>query len=228
MRPDAIIENTRIFVHKKLVGEGSGHDWWHVVRVTDLAKQIARKEGADSFVVTIAALLHDIADWKFHNGDKEVGPTIAGDFLHKQGVASDDIEHVCSIIRDISFMGGNVKPAPMKTLAGMVVQDADRLDALGAIGIARTFAYGGYKGNEIYNPTIKPALHTTAEAYKKSDGPAINHFYEKLLLLKDRMNTPSGRRIALKRHAFMEKFLQTFFEEVGGFCEEGKREMQLG
>lgn len=206
-----IIQKTATYVKKTMPKEGS-HDWWHVYRVWKTATSIAKKEGADLFVVQLAALLHDIADWKFHGGDEAIGPALAKQWLEKLHVDKDIISHVCRIIKDMPFKGAAVE-SRMKTLEGAVVQDADRLDAMGAIGIARTFAYSGYKGREIYNPSIKPKAHKTFAQYKDSKAPTINHFYEKLLLLKDRMNTKTAKRIAEKRHKFMEQFLKNFFEE---------------
>lgn len=210
-----IIKKTTTYVKNKLYGEGSGHDWWHIVRVVSTAKTIAKKEKADLFIVELAALLHDIADWKFNDGDEMAGSRVSKEWLIKLKVNPEVIDHVCDIIATSSFKGAGVK-SEMKTLEGKIVQDADRLDAIGAIGIARTFAYGGHKNREIYNPTIKPQLHKTAEQYKSNNSPTINHFYEKLLLLKNLMNTKTGRRIALKRHRYMEEFLKQFFAEWKG------------
>ncbi|MBA3064551.1 HD domain-containing protein, partial [Candidatus Woesearchaeota archaeon] len=190
MNQNEIIKRTADYVKSKLDGEGSGHDWWHIYRVWKTAIEIGKKESADLFVVQLAALLHDIADWKFHSGDDSVGPKLAREWLEKLDVDENIISHVCKIIKQVSFKGAGVK-SKIKTKEGMVVQDADRLDALGAIGIARAFAYCGHKGREIYNPDIKPEKHESFEQYKKSKGTTINHFYEKLLLLKDLMNTPS-------------------------------------
>ena len=197
------------------MGEGSGHDWWHVYRVWKNAIHIGKQESVDIFVVELAALLHDVADWKFHNGNDEIGPQVAKEWLESLGVSVDTVSHVCQIIKDISFKGAGVVTA-MKTTEGMVVQDADRLDALGAIGIARTFAYGGSKNREMYNPDINPEMHASFEQYKKSQGTSINHFYEKLLLLKELMNTATARQIAEKRHAVMEDYLQQFYDEWEG------------
>lgn len=209
-----IIKSTVAYVKKTT--SDSSHDWWHVYRVWKTAIKIAKKERADLFVVQLAALLHDIADWKFHGGNEEVGPQMAREWLKKLGVNENTIDHVCQIIKDMPFKGAGVA-TPMRTLEGMVVQDADRLDALGAIGIARTFAYGGHKGREIYNPEIKPKTHKSFEQYKSSKGSTINHFYEKLLLLKDRMNTRTAKKIAEKRHKFMEQFLGEFFGEWNSY-----------
>ncbi|MBO6585696.1 MAG: HD domain-containing protein [Gracilimonas sp.] len=210
-----IIEKTEEYVRKKLQGEGTGHDWWHIHRVRNTALQLAKIEDADLFIVELAALLHDIADHKFHDGDEEIGPATARNWLENIGVEESIINRVCIIIRDVSFKGAEVE-TKMDTIEGKVVQDADRLDALGAIGIARAFAYGGYKGRELYNPEIKPESHSSFEAYKKSTGPTLNHFYEKLFLLKDRMNTQAGRKEAEKRHQFMKEFVDQFISEWGG------------
>ena len=215
MNKTAVLTRTEEFVRAKLAGESTGHDWWHIYRVRQTAIQIAQQEDADLFVVQLGALLHDIADWKFHDGDETVGPRIAREWLEGLDVDEAVIAHVCEIIKDLSFKGAGVR-VPMRTREGMVVQDADRLDALGAIGIARTFAYGGAKGRELYNPQILPERHETAEQYKQSTGTTINHFYEKLLLLKDLMNTETARRIAEERHRFMERFLGRFFAEWDG------------
>jgi uncharacterized protein len=210
-----ILQKTADHVRSLLSGEGSGHDWWHIYRVWQNARRIAGGENADSFVVELAALLHDIADWKFNGGDDEAGPREARKWLESLGTEERVIRHVCDIIRDVSFKGAGVK-TPMKTKEGMIVQDADRLDAIGAIGIARTFAYGGSKGREMYNPAVKPERHESFEAYKKNSGPTINHFYEKLLLLKDLMNTQTAKKLAGERHEFMEEFLEQFYKEWRG------------
>jgi len=210
-----IISETEKFVKRKLLGEGSGHDWWHILRVWNLAKQIAKSENVNIFVVELAALLHDIADWKFHNGDESAGTKLAEEWLTSQGVDKRTIKTVKEIIEDVSFMGAGVKKKN-RSKEGKVVQDADRLDAMGAIGVARCFAYGGNKNREIYNPDIKPVLHQTSEKYKKSSSPSINHFYEKLLLLKDLMNTKTAKKMAIKRHEFMEQYLKEFFSEWKG------------
>lgn len=210
-----VIEKTADYVREKLQAEGSGHDWWHSYRVWQSAKRFARYEQADSFIVELAALLHDIADWKFHDGDESVGPRVAREWLTSLSVDDMVIEHVCQIIKDISFKGAGVA-TPMKTKEGMVVQDADRLDAIGAVGIARCFAYGGHKKNVMYEPEIQAVMHKSAQAYKTSQSNSINHFYEKLLLLKDRMNTQAARYVAEKRHVVMEKFLEQFMKEWDG------------
>ncbi|HEY5510239.1 MAG TPA: HD domain-containing protein [Prolixibacteraceae bacterium] len=200
------------FVKSELSDGEKGHDWWHIKRVWQTAKLIAQKEPVDQLIVELAALLHDIADSKFHAGDEEIGPSKAAKFLSSINVQADIIEHVVQIIRHISFKGGNhLSEFSSPELA--VVQDADRLDAMGAIGIARAFHYGGFKNRLLFHPDIKPNLRMTKEEYKKSDAPTINHFYEKLLLLKDRMNTPTGKALAVKRHAFMVQFLEEFDQE---------------
>ena len=208
------IQKTEGFVKNRLEGDGTGHDWWHIHRVRNTALELAREENADLYVVELGALLHDIADHKFHDGDETVGPEVARDWLNSINVDDDTIDHVCEIIKDLSFKGANV-PTPMPTIEGKVVQDADRLDALGAIGIARAFAYGGHKNRELHNPRVKPTLHNSFEEYKKDTGPTINHFYEKLFLLKDLMNTDSGKKKAEERHAFMEEFVKRFLKEWG-------------
>jgi uncharacterized protein len=210
-----IIELVADEVKEKLDGEGSGHDWWHIVRVWNMAKHIGTKEKAEMFVVELAALLHDIADWKFHDGDDTMGSKVARQILEKYSASKESIDHVCNIIDNLSFKGAGVK-SEMNNLEGKVVQDSDRLDAIGAIGVARTFVYGGYKNKEMYNPNIKPSLHQSKEEYFKNTSPTINHFYEKLLLLKDRMNTKTAKELAEGRHKFMEEYLDRFFLEWDG------------
>jgi len=220
-----VIDATADFVRATLAGAEAGHDWWHINRVWNNAKLIANHEHADLFVVELAALLHDIADSKFHGGDEEVGPRVAGEFLTGLGVDSAVIEHVQNIIRYLSFKAGFDKPAfHSNELA--IVQDADRLDAIGAIGIARAFTYGGYKNREMYNPDIAPNLNMSKEEYKSSSAPTINHFYEKLLLLKDKMNTQTGKAIAQQRHQFMEQYLEQFYIEWDGIEREQNPERQ--
>ena len=183
MPPSDLIDRTAHHVRTVLAGDGTGHDWWHVYRVWKMARRIGQAEKADLLVVELAALLHDIADWKLHGGDLSVGPRMAKDWLDSLDLDSGISGHVCKIIAGMSFKGAAVEPPPL-SLEGQVVQDADRLDAMGAIGIARAFAYGGAKGRAIYDPAVPPTEHRTAEAYLKSGGHTINHFYEKLLLLK--------------------------------------------
>jgi uncharacterized protein len=215
MTPPAIIQKTAEHAKQLLSGETTGHDWWHVHRVWRSAIHIGKAENADMFVVELAALLHDIADWKFHDGDEKAGSRAASKWLMTLPVDPTVIDHVCRIIDDLSFKGAGVRTS-MKTREGMVVQDADRLDALGAIGIARAFAYGGHKGQEIYNPDISPTLHASFEEYKKRNGTTINHFHEKLLLLKDLMNTQTGRRMAEQRHEYLVSFIERFRMEWEG------------
>ena len=209
-----IIQNTIAFVQDTLKNAEGGHDWWHIYRVHVNAKRIAANENVDGLVVELAALLHDISDSKFNGGNETLGAEIARDFLTNQKLDSQTIEHVVQIINHISFKGGK-ESRTFHSKEFDVVQDADRLDAIGAIGIARTFNYGGFKGNEIYNPNVPPNLNMTKEEYKKGGQPSLNHFYEKLLLLKDLMNTKTGADLAAQRHAFMELYLTQFFEEVG-------------
>ncbi|PKD21756.1 phosphohydrolase [Salegentibacter salinarum] len=215
MNRTQIIENTESFVKRTLKNAEGGHDWFHIQRVWNKAKLIAKNEAADLFIVELGALLHDIADSKFHNGDESVGPKVASEFLQEQKLSTEVINHVVKIIENVSFKGGNIKQE-FNSIELEIVQDADRLDALGAIGIARTFNYGGFKGRALYDPTIEPNLSMSKEEYKTSNAPTINHFYEKLLLLKDKMNTETGREIAQKRHEFMELYLEQFYSEWKG------------
>lgn len=210
-----LIKNTIAFVKVQLENAESGHDWFHIDRVYKNALVISKKEDCNQIIVQLGALLHDIADSKFHNGDETIGPKTARNFLESENVSQEIINQVVFIIENISFKGGNSNTAT-PTIELEIVQDADRLDAIGAIGIARTFNYGGFKNRQIYNPEIIPNLQMTKEEYKKSDAPTINHFYEKLLLLKDKMNTQTGKKIAQKRHLFMEKFLEQFYDEWNG------------
>jgi len=210
-----IIQKTITYVKQELANAEGGHDWWHIERVWKTAKQIAKSERVDVLIVELGALLHDIADSKFNGGDETIGPRKAREFLATQDVSSEVIDHVILIIENISFKGGK-EAQKFKSPELDVVQDADRLDALGAIGIARTFNFGGFKNREIYNPTIPPNLHMNKEEYKKSTAPSINHFYEKLLLLKDLMNTATGKAMAQQRHDYMEGFLEQFYKEWEG------------
>ncbi|MGZ3871716.1 MAG: HD domain-containing protein [Mucilaginibacter sp.] len=207
-----LIDQTVKFVRQTLKDAEGGHDWQHIDRVWKNAKLIARSESADQLTVELAALLHDIADSKFHNGDEAIGPKTAGDFLTSINVDAETVHHVQQIIKHISFKSGFDK-AGFHSLELDIVQDADRLDAIGAIGIARAFSYGGFKGREIYNPDIKPNLTMTKAEYKNSAAPTINHFYEKLLLLKDKMNTKTGTKLAEQRHNFMLAYLDQFYAE---------------
>lgn len=208
-----VIKRTKSFVRKKMESDPSGHDWFHIERVLAMATYIAKQEkNCDVFVIQLTALLHDIGDWKFHNGDSTVGAKIAKTWLEELTVPEKVIENVCYIVEYISYKGGS-PIGQMKTLEGMIVQDADRLDALGAIGIARAFAYGGYKKQEIYNPQIEKKINMSAREYLAKKGTTINHFYEKLLLLKDKMNTNTAKKIAEKRHKFIILFLAIFYKE---------------
>lgn len=209
------LQKTEAYVREKLEGEGTGHDWWHIHRVRNTALSLAKEEKADLFIVELGALLHDIADHKFHDGDETVGPKVALEWLKSLAVPEDAIHQVCAIIKEVSFKGAKVE-TPMSTIEGEVVQDADRLDAIGAIGIARAFAYGGHKNRELYNPDQDPTLHDSFEAYKNDKGATINHFYEKLFLLKDRMNTKTAKRIAEERHQFMKEYVERFMSEWSG------------
>jgi len=212
---EEIIQKTIYFVKNELQNAEGGHDWFHIERVYKNALLISESEKVDKTVVSLGALLHDIADSKFHNGDETVGPTKARQFLKTQNISENTREHVVKIIENISFRGGN-KNQEFHSKELDVVQDADRLDALGAIGIARTFNYGRFRNRKLYDPEIKPKLNMSPTEYKTSEAPTINHFYEKLLLLKERMNTKTGRKIAEERHGFMEIFLQQFYAEWNG------------
>ena len=211
MNKDLILEKTKEFVKEKLYGEGSGHDWFHIERVYNISKYLAEKENADSFIVEMTALLHDIDDWKFSNNNI-TDTTNTERFLISLGVNEEDILKIITIIKTMSFKGGVVNSS-QDTIEGKVVQDADRLDAIGAIGIARTFAYGGSKNRVIYDPTIKPKNFASLEEVKSNDNHTINHFYEKLLKLKDMINTMSAKEIAEKRHKYMVEFLNEFYYE---------------
>ena len=215
MNHQEIIDQTVKFVKETLANSEGGHDWWHIYRVWQLAKKIATTEKTNLLVVELGALLHDIADAKFNDGDESIGPKKAREFLQSISVEEEIITHVENIIQHISFKGGNFEQAFNSTELA-VVQDADRLDAMGAIGIARTFNYGGFKNRAIYNPNIQPNLNMSKEEYKNSTAPTINHFYEKLLLLKDRMNTATGKAMAKHRHNYMEQFLEEFYKEWEG------------
>lgn len=217
MDKEKIIATTIAFVKKELKNAEGGHDWFHIERVFKNSILISKDEKADVFVVSLAALLHDIADPKFYNGDETVGPKKANEFLTNQNVSKEIIKHVVNIIQHISFKNSfNTASEKFTSIELKVVQDADRLDAIGAIGIARSFNYGGFKNRTLFNPAIIPDLNMTKEQYKNSDAPTINHFYEKLLLLKDKMNTASGKKIAAQRHTFMETYLQQFYNEWEG------------
>ncbi len=211
MDKNKIIKEIQNYIKKEFEGESTGHDWWHVFRVWKMAKEIAKKEGGDLFIIELGALLHDIADWKFQD-NKKAGSKETRALLEKFKINETTIKHVCDIVDNVSFKGAGVKNG-IKTLEGKIVQDSDRLDVIGAMGIARTFAYGGWKGREIYNPDIKPKLHKSFSEYKNSKSTSINHFYEKNLLLKDRLNTKTAKKIAQKRHKFLENYLKQFLKE---------------
>ena len=212
MENKSLIDKTIELVKEKLEGTESGHDWFHINRVWKLSLKIQEEEGGDRLIIELAALLHDIADPKFHNGDETLASKIVKDFLTEQHVDAETIAKVVFIIENMSFKNRNDAPADLP-LELKIVQDADRLDAIGAIGIARTFNFGGYKNNLMYHPDIPPKAHQTKEEYKKSNGTTINHFYEKLLLLKDLLNTDTARKIAEHRHQFMLRFLDEFYKE---------------
>lgn len=209
------IEATEQMVQDVMAHDATGHDWWHIHRVRNLSLTIAQAEEADTTVVELSALLHDVWDHKLYAGDLTVAPREARRWLEKLSVPLADTNEIVSIIERISFKGAHVPDAPL-SLAGQCVQDADRLDAIGAIGIARTFAYGGSKGRLLYDPNHPPTLHDNFEAYAGSTAPTLNHFYEKLLLLKDRMHTSTAKRMAEERHAYMEEYLERFYQEWEG------------
>ncbi|MCA9486164.1 HD domain-containing protein [Candidatus Woesearchaeota archaeon] len=215
MKHEDIIEKTVEFVKRELDGAEAAHDWWHIYRVWNLAKHINKTESADVLTVELGALLHDIADAKFHEGNEDIGPLKAREFLSSLEIDGKIIEHIENIIKNISYRK-SLEGQDFKSLELDIVQDADRLDAIGAMGIARTFTYGGSKGRELYNPNIKPNLSMTKDEYKKSTAPSLNHFYEKLLLLKDKMNTKTGKKMAEHRHKIMEEFLTEFYKEWEG------------
>ncbi len=211
-KQEKIIENTRQFVKQTLEKAEAGHDYWHIQRVLKNAEKIGEKEGGDLFIIRLGSLLHDIADSKFHNGDESLGPKVAREFLEGQNVEEQNIEKIVKIIENISFKN-TFDGQKYRSKELDIIQDADRLDAIGAIGIARAFVYGGYKNNLIHHPGIKPKTRQSKEEYKKGETTTINHFYEKLLKLKDLMNTNTGRQMAEERHRFMEDFLEQFYKE---------------
>jgi len=215
MNQEDVLQKVRERIRFQFEGEGTGHDWWHIFRVVQNALTIGEKEGADLFLVELSALVHDVGDHKFHNGDESLAEGLISELLSKEGVAQDTIGKVNHIVKHVSYKGAEVE-TPMDSIEGKVVQDADRLDAIGAIGVARAFAYGGAKSRELYNPNQKPNLHLSFDDYKKDNGHTINHFYEKLLLLKDRMQTATGKQMAAERHQFMEQYLQQFYKEWEG------------
>ncbi len=211
----SLIDTTILFVKQKLENAEAGHDWFHIERVYKNALLIAQQEDCQLEIVKLGALLHDIADSKFHNGDETIGPKTARAFLEAQQADPATINHVVNIIENISFKGGNFEKK-FSSIELEIVQDADRLDAIGAIGIARTFNYGGYKNRPLYDPAIAPVLNMSKEEYKNNESPTLNHFYEKLLLLKEKMNTETGKKLAQERHRFMEVFLSQFYSEWEG------------
>lgn len=211
-----LIEETKSYVEKKFTQESTGHDWWHIYRVWRLAKHIAKHEKkVNLLIVELSALLHDIADFKFHGGDLEAGPKAAREWLESLKAKEEVIAAVEDIVRNVSFKGAHVK-SDLSSKEGQIVHDADKLDAIGAIGVARVFAYSGAHGRVIHDPAIKPSLHSSFEDYHQAEPTAINHFYEKLLLLKDRMYTSTGKNLAESRHAYMESFLEEFYQEWEG------------
>lgn len=215
LNKERILGSASLKIKDLLGDDGAGHDWWHIFRVVNIAKQINKEEGADAFIVELAAWLHDIADHKYHNGDALAGPREARKWMESQHLPEDLIEKVELIVKEISYKGAHVETS-MTSLEGKIVQDADRLDAIGAIGIARTFAYGGSRDRLMYDPECKPEMHDNFDSYKNSTAPTINHFYEKLLLLKDRMNTESAIKMAKKRHQYMVDYLEEFYQEWEG------------
>jgi len=212
MDPGSVLEKAENFARGKLKNDPTGHDWWHIERVRKMAVRLAKQENADRFVVELACILHDIPDWKLYG---EAGQKMIRNFLKENGIGESAAAHICDIIDKVSYKGAGVKN-DIKTIEGMVVQDADRLDAMGAIGIARCFSTGAKLGRVIYDPHAKPEFHDSFEKYKASGATSINHFYEKLLLLKDMMNTEAARKIAQSRHDFMKMFLDEFLQECGG------------
>jgi uncharacterized protein len=216
LNDQALINRTADFVREKFLHEGSGHDWEHIRRVWQVARALARDTPqANPLITELGALLHDVADWKFHDGDEEAGPRASRAWLESQQTEEGVIEAVERIIREISFKGLGVA-TPMSSVEGELVQDADRLDAIGAIGVARAFAYGGHKGRPLHDPAVPPVVHESFESYKKNTGPTVNHFYEKLLHLRERLHTPAARKVAEERHTFMEQFLTQFLREWEG------------
>lgn len=211
MDATGIIQQTAEFIESEFAREGSGHDWFHIDRVRRMALRIGQTEGGDSFITEMAALLHDLDDWKL-TGSEDDHPSRAEAWLSKCGVSIEPASQIVNVIKEVSYKGAGIQ-TPVRSVEAAAVQDADRLDAMGAIGIARTFAYGGHKNRLIYDPAIAPLMHDDFQAYKNSTAPTVNHFFEKLLLLKDRMNTQTARSIAEQRHRFMETFLEQFFNE---------------
>lgn len=213
MIDDHIITRTESFVKDFLGNDATGHDWWHIDRVVRMALHLSEVEGADRSVVHLAALLHDVADHKLNDGDEKKGLERVRAFLEREGLDTSTIQKVLTIISEVSYRGAGVE-TPATTLESKCVQDADRLDAIGAIGIARAFTFGGAHNRPMYDPAISPKEHASFDDYKKRDGTTINHFHEKLLLLKDRMQTDEGRRIADERHDFIKEFVVRFEKET--------------
>lgn len=211
MTKTEIINKTVHFVQEKMSGESSGHDWWHIYRVWNMSKKLQKMEGGDLFIIEMAALLHDIADWKFNENEEE-GLELVRQWLDRFDLETAKKVQIIDIIKNVSYKGAGVKDK-MDSLEGIIVQDADRLDAIGALGVARTFAFGGKFGNPIHDPNVQVQMHQNFEEYKNAKGTTVNHFYEKLLLLKDRMNTESAKQIANERHVYMENFLKQFYDE---------------
>jgi uncharacterized protein len=207
--------DTANYVRDLLESEGSGHDWWHIYRVWQNAIKICDAENADRTVVELAALLHDIADWKFNDGNLKLSGEKAREWMNSISVPLEIQNHVCAIIDVVSFKGAGVKDSPT-TLEGKIVRDADRLDAIGAIGVARTFTYGGFCKQAMHDPDVQPRKHDSFEEYRNTRTTTINHFYEKILLLKDRMETEAAKQIAKDRHEFLEMYLTQFFKEWDG------------
>ncbi len=206
-----VINKTIDFVKDKLRGDSSGHDWWHIYRVWNMSKKLQEKEGGNLFIIEMAALLHDVGDWKFHEKEEE-GIDIIKNWLDQSDISESVKIRIVDIISNVSFKGSGVKDK-MESIEGKIVQDADRIDAIGAIGVARTFAFGGKFGNPMFDPNVKVKMHNNFEEYKNSKGTTINHFYEKLLLLKDRISTNTAKQIARERHSYMENFLKQFYDE---------------
>lgn len=212
--PNELLIEVRKEIQNIFKGEGSGHDWWHINRVTNTALTIAKKENADLFLVELAALLHDLGDHKLFK-EPNAQEVLISKLLKSYNCSEELIQEVITIVKSVSYKGAEVDTTPL-TLEGKIVQDADRLDAIGAVGIARAFSFGGHHNRLMYHPDHKPELHQDFESYKNSKGHTINHFYEKLLLLKDRMQTKTGQELAKKRHQYMESFLEQFYQEWEG------------
>jgi len=212
LRRRAVLQAVASRVRRELQDEPTGHDWWHAWRVRNLSLYLARREGADRYVVELAAWLHDVADWKFHGGDSQTGPKRVREWLTELGVDGETVDAVCRVVEEVSFKGNQVDDS-VSSLEAAVVQDADRLDALGAVGVARAFAFGGWAGRPLHDPAQPPQSHSSFEQYRRSNSSTLNHFYEKLLLLKDRMKTATGRALAERRHRFLEQFLEEFLAE---------------